>query len=156
GEFGGVEAIATAKGELVEALAPDGRAVLNTEDRLDAATAERSAAPLATWRFTPGYVRGGELALDEPARASLTPEVHQGLTTLAGEPVGPESFPVRPDLLGEHQAANALAALTAALVAGVDPVSAAAALEGVTLASAQRMQALHAGGALIIDDAYNA
>src|SRR5699024_7227840 len=140
GEFGGVEAIATAKGELVEALAPDGRAVLNAEDRLVAAMAERSAAPVVTWGFTTGDLRGGGApARDAAARASFPPEVPEGLTTLAGEPVGPGSFPVRPDLLGEHQAANVLAALTAALVAGVDPVSAAAALEGVTLASAQRM-----------------
>src|SRR5699024_4965516 len=47
-------------------------------------------------------------------------------------------------------------ALTAALVAGVAPAGAAAALEGATLASGQRMQVLEAGGVLVIDDAYNA
>ena len=156
GEFGGVDAIAQAKGELVEALAPDGRAVLNAEDRLVAAMADRSTAPVVTWGITTGDVRGGELSLDEQARVSFALEIPQGLTTLAGAPVSPGSFPVRPDLLGEHQAANVLAALTAAVVAGVEPATAAASLEGATLASAQRMQALRAGGVLIIDDAYNA
>ena len=156
GEFGGVEATARAKGELVEALAPTGRAVLNAEDRLVAAMAERSEAPVVTWGFTTGDVRGGDLSLDDQARVSFSLEVPAGLTTLSGASVPAGDFPVRPDLLGEHQAANVLAALTAALVAGVDPSAAAAALEGATLASGQRMQALHAGGALIIDDAYNA
>ncbi|MDN6399027.1 MAG: UDP-N-acetylmuramoyl-tripeptide--D-alanyl-D-alanine ligase, partial [Brachybacterium sp.] len=156
GEFGGVDAIAQAKGELVEALAPGGRAVLNAEDRLVAAMAERSAAPVVTWGLTTGDVRGADLDLDEQARVSFALEIPEGLTTLTGDAVSPGSFPVRPDLLGEHQAANVLAALTAALVAGVDPAAAAAALDGATLASAQRMQALRAGGVLIIDDAYNA
>lgn len=156
GEFGGVEATARAKGELVEALAPTGRAVLNAEDRLVAAMAERSEAPVVTWGFTAGDVRGADLDLDDQARVSFTLEVPAGLTTLSGASVPAGEFPVRPDLLGEHQAANVLAALTAALVAGVDPSAAALALEGATLASGQRMQALRAGGALIIDDAYNA
>ncbi|HJG52382.1 MAG TPA: UDP-N-acetylmuramoyl-tripeptide--D-alanyl-D-alanine ligase [Brachybacterium faecium] len=156
GEFGSVDAIARAKGELVDALAPGGRAILNAEDRLVAAMAERSAAPVVTWGFTTGDVRGAELTLDEQARVAFTLEVPAGLTTLHGDAVAPGSFPVRPDLLGEHQAANVLAALTAALVAGVDSAPATAALDGATLASGQRMQVLRAGGALIIDDAYNA
>ncbi|ASK66633.1 UDP-N-acetylmuramoyl-tripeptide--D-alanyl-D-alanine ligase [Brachybacterium avium] len=156
GEFGGVDAIAQAKGELVEALAPHGRAILNAEDRLVAGMAPRSAAPVVTWGFTTGDVRGAGLRLDEQARVSFSLEVPEGLTTLDGDAVSPGSFPVSPDLLGEHQAANVLAALTAALVAGVEPAAAAATLEGATLASAQRMQALRAGGVLIIDDAYNA
>ncbi|MDN5820949.1 MAG: UDP-N-acetylmuramoyl-tripeptide--D-alanyl-D-alanine ligase, partial [Brachybacterium sp.] len=156
GEFGGVDAIAQAKGELVAALVPGGRAVLNAEDRLVAAMAGRSAAPVVTWGFTAGDVRGGELSLDEQARVSFALEVPDGLTALGGDAVSQGSFPVRPDLLGEHQAANVLAALTAALVAGVEPASATTALEDATLASTQRMQALRAGGALIVDDAYNA
>jgi UDP-N-acetylmuramoyl-tripeptide--D-alanyl-D-alanine ligase len=156
GEFGGIDATAQAKGELVEALAPGGRALLNAEDRLVAAMAERSAAPVVTWGFTTGDVRGSDLTLDDQARVSFALEVPEGLTTLRGDGVDAGSFPVSPDLLGEHQAANVLAALTAALVAGVDPTAATAALDGATLASAQRMQALRAGGVLVIDDAYNA
>jgi UDP-N-acetylmuramoyl-tripeptide--D-alanyl-D-alanine ligase len=156
GEFGSVEAIARAKGELVEALAPEGRAILNAEDRLVAAMAERSAAPVLTWGFHSGDVRGEDLVLDHQARIAFDLVVHEGLTTLGGEEIPAGRFPVRPDLLGEHQAANVLAALAGALAAGIAPATAAAALEGATLASGQRMQVLRAGGALVIDDAYNA
>ena len=156
GEFGSVDAIAQAKGELVEALAPEGRAILNAEDRLVAAMAQRSPAPVVTWGITDGDVRGAELTLDERARVRFDLVIPEGLTTLHGQPVPTGRFGVHPDLLGEHQAANVLAALTAALVAGVAPAEAAAALEGATLASGQRMQALEAGGVLVIDDAYNA
>ena len=156
GEFGSVEAIATAKGELVEALAPEGRAILNAEDRLVAAMAERSAAPTLTWGFHEGTVRGADLTLDDRARIAFDLVVPEGLTTLKGAPVPPGTFPVRPDLMGEHQAANVLAALTGALAAGVDPTAATAALDGATLASGHRMEVLRAGGAIVINDAYNA
>ncbi|APX34474.1 UDP-N-acetylmuramoyl-tripeptide--D-alanyl-D-alanine ligase [Brachybacterium sp. P6-10-X1] len=156
GEFGSVEGIARAKGELVEALTPAGRAVLNAEDRLVAAMAERSSAPVLTWGFTTGEVRGQELTLDDDARVAFTLVVPEGLRTLGGTPITAGRFAVRPDLMGEHQAANVLAALAAALSAGVDPGAAAAALDGAKLASGQRMEALRAGGVLVINDAYNA
>ena len=130
GEFGSVEAIATAKGELVEALAPGGRAILNVEDRLVAGMAERSAAPVLTWGFHEGTVRGTDLTLDDRARIGFDLVVPDGLTALDGTSIPSGTFPVRPDLLGEHQAANVLAALTGALAAGVDPAAAAASLEG--------------------------
>jgi UDP-N-acetylmuramoyl-tripeptide--D-alanyl-D-alanine ligase len=156
GEFGSVEAIARAKGELVEALAPGGRAILNAEDRLVAAMAERSAAPTLTWGFHEGTVRGAELTLDDQARVGFELVVPEGLTALHDAPIPSGTFPVRPDLLGEHQAANVLAALTGALAAGVDPAAACAALEGAKLASGHRMEVHRAGGALVINDAYNA
>jgi len=156
GEFGGIEATARAKGELVEALTADGRAVLNAEDRLVLGMAERSIAPVLTWGFTDGDVRGADLTLDDRARVAFDLVIPEGLTTLAGEAIPVGRFPVRPDLLGEHQAANVLAALAAACVAGVDPAAAAASLDGATLASGQRMQVIEAGGVLVIDDAYNA
>ena len=156
GEFGSVEAIATAKGELVEALAPEGRAILNAEDRLVAAMAERSAAQALSWGFHEGTVRGADLTLDDRARIAFDLVVPEGLTTLKGAPVPAGTFPVRPDLMGEHQAASVLAALTGALAAGVDPAAATAALDGATLASGHRMEVLRAGGAIVINDAYNA
>ncbi|WP_299299835.1 UDP-N-acetylmuramoyl-tripeptide--D-alanyl-D-alanine ligase [uncultured Brachybacterium sp.] len=156
GEFGSVDAIAQAKGELIEALAPSGRAILNAEDRLVAAMAERSAAPVVSWGFTTGDVRGADLTLDERARVRFDLVVPEGMTTLREEPIAAGRYAVHPDLIGEHQGANVLAALTAALAAGVAPAAAAESLEGATLATGQRMQVLEAGGVLIIDDAYNA
>lgn len=156
GEFGSVSAIAQAKGELIEALTPNGRAILNAEDRLVLAMAERSAAPVVSWGFTTGDVRGADLTLDQRARVRFDLVVPDGLTTLHEKPIAAGRYGVHPDLLGEHQGANVLAALTAALSAGVAPAAAAAALEGATLASGQRMQVLEAAGVQIIDDAYNA
>ena len=49
GEFGSREGIAKAKGELVEALPPDGVAVLNADDPLVAAMASRTAARVVTY-----------------------------------------------------------------------------------------------------------
>lgn len=155
GEFGSVDGIARAKGELVEALAPTGRAVLNAEDPRVAAMASRTEAPVVTWGLASGDVRGADLRLDEEARLRFTLTVPEGLTRLDGSAVPAGEFPVAPDLLGEHQAQNVLAALTGALLAGADP-AAAAALDGARLASGQRMEAHRAGGVLVIDDAYNA
>ncbi|WP_193104240.1 UDP-N-acetylmuramoyl-tripeptide--D-alanyl-D-alanine ligase [Brachybacterium sp. FME24] len=156
GEFGSADAIAQAKGELVDALEPTGRAILNAEDRLVAAMGTRSAAPVVTWGFTTGDLRGEDLDLDDDARVSFTLAVPEGLTTLQGAAIPAGRFPVRPDLLGEHQGGNVLAALAAALSAGVDPAAATSALDGAKLASGQRMEALRAHDVLIINDAYNA
>lgn len=156
GEFGSVEAIARAKGELVEALPATGRAVLNAEDPRVAAMASRTEAPVVTWGLSSGDVRGEQLDLDAEARITFTLTVPEGLTRLDGSAVPAGSVPVRPDLLGEHQAGNVLAALTGALLVGAEPAAAAAALEGATLASGQRMEAERAGDVLVINDAYNA
>lgn len=156
GEFGSVEAIARAKGELVEALPATGRAVLNAEDPRVAAMASRTEAPVVTWGLSSGDVRGEQLDLDAEARITFTLTVPEGLTRLDGSAVPAGSVPVRPDLLGEHQAGNVLAALTGALLAGAEPAAAAAALEGAKLASGQRMEAERAGDVLVINDAYNA
>ena len=156
GEFGSAEGIARAKGELVEALQPGGRAVLNAEDPRVAAMAERSAAPVVTWGFYSGQVRGTDLTLDDDARLGFTLTIPEGLVRLDGSDVPAGSHPVAPDLLGEHQAGNVLAALTACVLAGADPAAAAATLDGAKLPSGQRMEVLRSSGVLIIDDAYNA
>src|SRR5581483_2765852 len=54
GEFGSVEAIAQAKGELVEAFAPDGLAVLNADDPRVSAMAARTCGRVVTFGEQPG------------------------------------------------------------------------------------------------------
>ena len=49
GEFGSREAIAVAKGEIVESLPPDGTAVLNAQDDLVAPMASRTRARVLTF-----------------------------------------------------------------------------------------------------------
>lgn len=146
GEFGSQEAIARAKGELVEALGPDGVAVLNLDDPLVAAMAPRTRGQVRTFGRTPGaVVRLEALSTDELGRPSFDLQA------------GSERVHVSLQLLGEHQALNAAAAATAALAAGVDLASVGASLSAITVLSKWRME-LHerADGLVVINDAYNA
>ena len=146
GEFGSREAIAQAKGELVEALPSDGVAVLNADDALVAAMAHRSQARVITFGVGPtADVRLGDVDTDALARPSFR------LTTPEG------AVDVRLQLHGRHQAINAAAAVAAALAAGLPLERALAALEQATTLSPHRMQLRErADGVVVIDDAYNA
>ena len=70
-----MEAIAQAKGELVEALPADGLAVLNADDPRVAAMASRTAARVVRYGEAPDAdVRAEDVTLDERGR----PVVHPG------------------------------------------------------------------------------
>ncbi|GAA4694174.1 UDP-N-acetylmuramoyl-tripeptide--D-alanyl-D-alanine ligase [Nocardioides nanhaiensis] len=147
GEFGSREAIAAAKGEIVEALPAEGTAVLNADDDLVAAMAPRTAARVATFGER-GDVTWRELELDDLGRASF----------LLGEAgAGERWHPVRLRASGAHQVANAAAAATLARAAGLGLEQVAHALSGAEPASRWRME-LHerADGLLVVNDAYNA
>lgn len=104
GEFGSQEAIAEAKGELVEALPADGAAILNADDRLVRAMAGRTRAKVVLFGESPdAHVRATNVRLDAAGRPSFT------LTTPAG------SAPVQLRLYGEHHVSNALAAAAVAV-----------------------------------------
>ncbi|MYW00099.1 UDP-N-acetylmuramoyl-tripeptide--D-alanyl-D-alanine ligase, partial [Streptomyces sp. SID3343] len=108
GEFGSRAAIARAKGELVQGLAPGGTAVLNADDPEVAAMRALTSGPVVTFgRAKHADVRVLDLALDRLGRSSCT------LRTVAG------SAHVTLPLVGAHQALNAAAAAAAALAAGV-------------------------------------
>ncbi|PWH06788.1 UDP-N-acetylmuramoyl-tripeptide--D-alanyl-D-alanine ligase [Brachybacterium endophyticum] len=157
GEFGSVDAIARAKGEIIEALLPTGRAVLNADDARVAGMASRTEAPVTTWGQAAGDVRIQDLRLDDDAHARLTLSVPEGLTRLDGSTVPAETREITLALLGEHQALNAVAATTAALLAGMDLADVARVLPTLKPLSGQRMEAVHAAGdVLILNDAYNA
>lgn len=146
GEFGSRDAIAQAKGELVEALSETGTAVLNADDDRVAAMASRTRGRVTTFgRERPADVRVQDLTLDRLGRPSFT------LATPAG------SVPVALRLVGAHQALNAAAAAAAALALGLGPEQVAQALDEVTGLSQWRME-LHerADGVLVLNDAYNA
>jgi UDP-N-acetylmuramoyl-tripeptide--D-alanyl-D-alanine ligase len=147
GEFGGREATARAKGELVEALPADGVAVLNADDPLVAAMAGRTRARVVTVgsRADGATVRAADVALDDAARAAFR------LVTPAGE------AEVRLALHGAHHVGNALAAAAVGLEAGLGPAEVAAALSAATPASRWRMEvATRADGVTVVNDAYNA
>lgn len=144
GEFGSQEAIAEAKGELIEAATHT--AVLNADDHRVAAMAARTRAQVLTFgREQPADVRLEDLRLDRLGRPSFT------LATPAAR------VPVTLRLVGAHQAMNAAAAAAAALAAGLSAEQVGEALAGVTTLSRWRME-LHElpSGVIVLNDAYNA
>jgi UDP-N-acetylmuramoyl-tripeptide--D-alanyl-D-alanine ligase len=146
GEFGTQARIAEAKGELVEALRPDGVAVLNADDPLVAAMASRTRARVLTFgRATGADVRLAEVELDDLGRPSFTVVHDEGSEHVALQ------------LLGEHQAGNAAATTAAALAAGVSLARTAESLRALDRLSRWRME-LHerADGLVVVNDAYNA
>ncbi|MFI5781555.1 UDP-N-acetylmuramoyl-tripeptide--D-alanyl-D-alanine ligase [Nocardia sp. NPDC051570] len=146
GEFGSREAIAQAKGELVEALPVDGVAVLNADDSNVAAMASRTAARVVTvGQAASADVRATDITLDEAARARFT---------LSAKGSHAE---VRLAVHGEHQVGNALAAAAVALECGADLETVARTLSSATVASAHRMDVrTRADGVTVINDSYNA
>jgi UDP-N-acetylmuramoyl-tripeptide--D-alanyl-D-alanine ligase len=146
GEFGGREATALAKGELVEALPPDGVAVLNADDPLVAAMDRRTVARVVTvGRGAAAQVRAEDVVLDDVARPAFR------LVTPRG------TADVGLALHGEHHVGNALAAAAVALEAGLEPAEIAAALGAATAASRWRMEvAVRPDGVTVVNDAYNA
>jgi len=137
--FSGVEALALAKAELVEALPADGLAVLNAEDARFDLLRGRSRAPVVGFGLEAGDLRGeGYRALPD-----------------GGAEVTVEGTPVRLRLAGRHQARNAVAALAAGRFGGVSVAEGAPPLASVEVA--QRFQELTApAGFTVVDDAYNA
>ena len=165
GSFGGVANIARTKGELVEALGPDGVAVLNLDDERVAGMAARTAAPI-TW-FTADE-RGVARAAEDVAagRASGLVAARDVRADDQERPVfdlqvGTEEaavrHPVASGLTGLHHVHNVLAAAAAAHAAGMDPAEIARGLDGLGPASRFRMERTdRADGVTIINDAYNA
>lgn len=145
GEFGSREAIAQAKGELVEALTEDGTAVLNADDALVSAMAHRTRARVTTFGRGEADVRLGEVALDALGRPSFD-LVHDG-----------DTEHVALQLLGGHHAGNAAAVTATALTAGVPFDRVCASLREITALSKWRMELVEPlPGVRILNDAYNA
>ena len=156
GEFGSVENIALAKGELVEALGADGWAVLNADDHRVAAMADRTPARVA-WFTLGDERRPGQLVVR--ARGARTDDLQRHSFTLVVERPGVPvvEHPVTLQVIGAHQVPNAIAAAAAAVAAGVAPERVAAALSAATNRSKWRMQLdERPDGAAILNDAYNA
>ncbi|MEU7869688.1 UDP-N-acetylmuramoyl-tripeptide--D-alanyl-D-alanine ligase [Dactylosporangium sp. NPDC049140] len=147
-EFGSVEGIAQAKGELVEALGPGGVAVLNADD-------ERVRAMAA--RTTGRVVLAGEAA-DAQVRATDVVALDRGrfgftLTV----PDCQAAVPVRLGVAGRHSVGNALLAAAVASLAGMDPAAIAAGLGDLDGLSTRRMDVFdRADDVTVIDDSFNA
>ncbi len=145
-EFGSREAIASAKGELVEALPADGTAILNADDELVREMASRTSARVVTFgQRTDSVVCVSEVTSDEWGRASFE-MVHRG-----------SGATVHLAQTGIHQWRNAAAAAAMALAAGLDLDTVADALGEAQAASRWRMElSERPDGLVVINDAYNA
>jgi len=147
GEFGSLDAVAKAKGELPEALPAGGVAVLNADDPRVVAMAARTAARVVTFgvRDTSAAVRAEDIRLDDLGRASFRLLMHD------------VAAPVTLRLHGAHHVPNALAAAAIAGELGMGTPAVAAALNAATARSKRRME-LHErpDGVLVVNDSYNA
>ena len=145
GEFGSLEGVAKAKGELVEALPADGVAILNAGDPRVLAMATRTAARVVTFGSDDAQIRARDVSLDELARPSFTLVAQDGTAR------------VRMLLHGAHHVANALAAAAIAHELGMPVADIATGLSETGARSKWRMELRRrADGVVVINDAYNA
>ena len=142
---GGINGVAKAKVELIEALPADGVAVLNGDDpRVRAMRGRGGGSALLFGEGADVDVRITDVVLDELARASFTLHTPWG------------SVPVQLGVSGRHMALNAAAALACVGVLGADLEAGAAALAEVNL-TAMRMEVVRTtSGAIVLNDCYNA
>ena len=145
GEFGSVENIARAKGELVETLPADGLAVLNGDNPLVAAMASRTSAPVLTFGHrVDSNVRIESVELDDELRATFTIASDWGRIV------------ARPPTRGAHMATNTAAAVGTALWMGVPIEAVEAGLRTVEVSPWRMDVQRSVSGGLVINDSYNA
>ena len=138
--------VAEAKGELAEALTPDGYALLNADDPYVMGMAERTKARIVRYGRSPDAgVRAEQVCLDVGARPAFNLITHSGRARVAL------------DLIGEHHVANALGAAAAAATLGLTTDEIAAGLSAATHRSSGRFEIINRpDGVTVINDAYNA
>ncbi len=138
----GLDDVARAKGELVEAIPVDGHVILNGSDARVRAMASRTDARVLTYGVS-GDVVAQRVDVDEHLRPRFR----------LSSPWG--TVDVQLAVHGVHQVGNALAAAAAALVQDV-PLEAVAEGLGSAALSPWRMELGHAAsGATVLNDAYN-
>jgi UDP-N-acetylmuramyl pentapeptide synthase len=171
-QFGSKEAVAQAKGELVESLPEGGAAVLNADDPLVLEMAGRTKADVLTFGFSEPprrsssgtwgsgfHLRGEQVRVDHRGRATFRMAVHSG-------PIPGDSLRGSGDrsslaawvmlgISGKHQVQNALAAAAAGLALGLPLDECRAGLEAA-VPSPWRMQVDVVDEVVIVNDAYNA
>jgi UDP-N-acetylmuramoyl-tripeptide--D-alanyl-D-alanine ligase len=142
---GGIEGVARAKGELVEALPADGHAILNADDPRVAALRGRTRATTLTW---------GEAADADVRMTRCEPGEGGAWRAEWATPWGAAAATM--PLPGRHVAHNAGAAIAAAGLLGVDVAAAAAALATAPMSPMRMQRRRTAAGAVVLDDTYNA
>jgi UDP-N-acetylmuramoyl-tripeptide--D-alanyl-D-alanine ligase len=148
GEFGSIDGVAQAKGELVEAARA--WAVLNADDARVRHMASRTDAQVAMFS-TAGPPGKGDL---EVWARDISPDAAQrfGFTLCCDQ--GAER--VQLGVVGAHQVSNACAAAAAAMTLGVGFTHVVAGLNHAGQRSKWRMEVAEANGITILNDSYNA
>jgi UDP-N-acetylmuramoyl-tripeptide--D-alanyl-D-alanine ligase len=146
--LGSIEAIAAAKGELLDALPADGHFITNADDPRCLELAARATVPVTLF------------GIDESDAQVLARDIRlaDGRTEFNLQLDGPDSpmVPVSAGLLGRHNVSNLLAAAAVGHVLGIEPARIADGLAKVQ-APPHRLQPIHnrRAGIVVIDDAYN-
>jgi UDP-N-acetylmuramoyl-tripeptide--D-alanyl-D-alanine ligase len=142
---GGIEGVAQAKGELIEALPPLGVAILNADDERVLAMRSRSVAPVLSYGESTGAdVRITDLHLDAHGRALFEVATPSGSASLN------LSIP------GRHMAHNAAAAIAVGEALGVPLSQMIESLRSATISDRRMQMKTTRNGALLLDDCYNA
>ena len=142
---GGIEGVAQAKGELIEALPPQGVAILNADDERVIAMHSRSVAPVLSYgESSTADVRITDLHLDAHGCALFD------ITTPSGSATVNLSIP------GRHMALNAAAAIAVGEALGVNLELMVESLRSASISDRRMQSKTTKNGALLLDDCYNA
>ncbi len=142
--IGSIDDVARAKAELVEALPPDGTAVLNADDARVVGMRARTEARTITYGFSPQ----ADVRAEEVASAGL-----EGMKFRLVAPGG--AVGVETPALGRHGVHNGLAAAAVGVAAGLDLDQILAGL-GRGWRAEHRDQIVRVAGLTVLDDTYNA
>lgn len=142
---GGLEGVAQAKGELIEALPPQGVAILNADDERVIAMRSRSVAPVLSFgESSTADVRITELRLDAHGCALFDVSTPSGSAT------------VNLSIPGRHMALNAAAAIAVGEALGVNLELMVESLRSASISDRRMQSKTTKNGALLLDDCYNA
>jgi UDP-N-acetylmuramoyl-tripeptide--D-alanyl-D-alanine ligase len=142
---GGIEGVAQAKGELIEALPPQGVAILNADDERVIAMRSRSVAPVLSFgESTSADIRIANLHLDAHGCALFDVSTPSGSAT------------VNLSIPGRHMALNAAAAISVGEALGVNLELMVESLRSASISDRRMQMKTTRNGALLLDDCYNA
>ena len=143
--FGGLEGVAIAKGELVEALLSDGVAILNYDDQRVRAMKQKTQARVLYYGLEDGAeVRASAIAGDALYGHSFTLSYHD------------VNLRVQLQLPGKHGIYAALAVASTGLLAGISPDVLCTALGSVSAVKGRGQIKRGPNGSKLIDDSYDA
>ncbi|HEY7775963.1 MAG TPA: UDP-N-acetylmuramoyl-tripeptide--D-alanyl-D-alanine ligase [Kineobactrum sp.] len=144
--FGSLEGVAAGKGEIYESLDGAGTAIINADQPW-----------AARWRGRAGSSAIIDYGLQHPAAISaknIQCRGVAGISFIASTPAG--DTPIRLQLPGSHNVANALAAIAAGLACGLGLAEITAGLASVHPQPGRGALYHGPAGATIVDDTYNA